>query len=165
MIEVFRKFQSLFCRRIVLSSKYMCWYITTLMLQPTCVVFCLGFFHLKQIPTGFAEFSEMLLQTSTVLSYIYYHKIIGLSVPQLPFRVILYAANLKQFEKMNPSKLLILSLHEVAFEISISMRDEILGRRGFRLLRINNNGHFTELLIFPFQEEPTFSFFEDWLWW
>lgn len=104
----------------------------------------------KQIPTGFAEFSEMLLQTLTVLSYIYYHKIIGLSVPKLQFRVILYAANLKQFEKVNPSKLLILSLHKVSFEISISMRDEILGRRGFRLLRINNNWHFRELLIFHF---------------
>lgn len=90
------------------------------------------------------------LQTLTVLNYTYYHKIIGLSVPQLSFRVILYAANLKQFEKMNPPKLLILSLHEVSFEISISMRDEILGRRGFRLLRINKNGHFRELLIFPF---------------
>lgn len=51
---------------------------------------------------------------------------------------------------MNPSKLLVLSWHEVSFEISISMRDEILGRRGLRLLRINNNGHFREMLIFPF---------------
>lgn len=38
-----------------------------------------------------------------------YHKILGLSVPQLPFEVILYAANLTQFKKMKQLKLLILN--------------------------------------------------------